>query len=194
MANRLGNHDAVSICMASRKICAGDTQREKKRAWQYLFPKVALTISVERSAPQARASTLLAPSSESQLAHAECIVQTRCESSNWFKNGEPRTREGTEKAAATICGWDCPLLTFIYLGFDCDSGGSQRHLQVQCQVLQAGRQSLDLLRLSALSCFRSPASILIALRARVFKTKTRSELDALPCRALLRHGPKTFSC
>ena len=25
-----------------------------------------------------------------------------------------------KKAAATI-GWDCPLLTFIYLGFDCGS-------------------------------------------------------------------------
>ena len=38
------------------------------------------------------------------------------------KNGLPRTMYRIKKAAAAICGWDRPLLTFIYPGFDCGSG------------------------------------------------------------------------
>ena len=40
----------------------------------------------------------------------------------WYKNGEPRTMYRIKKAAAAIFGWDRPLLTFIYPGFDCGSG------------------------------------------------------------------------
>ena len=36
-------------------------------------------------------------------------------------NGLPRTRKRIKKAAAAICGWDCPLPAFIFPGFDCSS-------------------------------------------------------------------------
>ena len=41
---------------------------------------------------------------------------------NWSK---PRTMQRIKEAAAAIYGWDFPLLTFIYPGFDCDSYGNQ---------------------------------------------------------------------
>ena len=39
-----------------------------------------------------------------------------------------------KKAAATISGWDCSLLTFIYLGFD---GGSADFMLSKCLGLAA---------------------------------------------------------
>ena len=33
----------------------------------------------------------------------------------------PEPCKRIKKAAAAISGWDCPLLTFIYPGFDCGS-------------------------------------------------------------------------
>ena len=36
-------------------------------------------------------------------------------------------KELRRRIFAAIYGWDCPLLTFIYLGFDCGSIGNARH-------------------------------------------------------------------
>ena len=36
-------------------------------------------------------------------------------------NDIPVSRQRIKKGAAPIYGWDCPLLTFIYPGFDCSS-------------------------------------------------------------------------
>ena len=44
----------------------------------------------------------------------------------WYQNGESLKT----KAAATISGWDCPLLTFNNPGFDCGSTKVTRVLPV----------------------------------------------------------------
>ena len=39
-----------------------------------------------------------------------------------------------KETAATIYGWDCPLLAFIYLGFDCGSLGSVLFVSFMCVI------------------------------------------------------------
>ena len=41
---------------------------------------------------------------------------------SWYQNGLPRSKLKLRKAAAPINGWEYPLLTVIYPGFDCGSG------------------------------------------------------------------------
>ena len=43
-------------------------------------------------------------------------------------------KAGMKKAAAAIYGWDCPLLLFIYSGFDCGSHAQSKHLQCPCST------------------------------------------------------------
>ena len=50
-----------------------------------------------------------------QFVVAWVTIKTR------YKHGRPRTMQRTKKAAAAIYGWDRPLLTFTYPGFDCGS-------------------------------------------------------------------------
>ena len=52
---------------------------------------------------------------------------TESQSKSRYQNGRyPRTmlQELRRRNSATSSGWDCPLLTFIYPGFDCGSNGS----------------------------------------------------------------------
>ena len=46
-----------------------------------------------------------------------------------------------KKAAATISGWDCPLLTFIYPGFHCGSGCHHTNQTVKQATKHASNQT-----------------------------------------------------
>ena len=50
----------------------------------------------------------------------------------------PECRELKRRISATISGWDCPLLTFIYPGFDCGSTAVLLRLQKNFKKTYAG--------------------------------------------------------
>ena len=79
----------------------------------------------------AEGSELTAPSTTCQ-APAFWGVQVELLKTR-YKNGAPEPGNQLKKAAAAISGWDRPLLTFIYPGFDCHSAGLLK--QDPCPVI-----------------------------------------------------------
>ena len=55
-------------------------------------------------------------------------------------------KEIRRRISATIYGWDCPLLTFIYPGFDCGSNGGSGlfHISTHPHVHQSQKKNCQL--------------------------------------------------
>ena len=71
----------------------------------------------------------------------------------WFTQNHVRTYKGS----ATTFGWDCPLLTFIYPGFDCVSGGPSGWVRLAATFFCSFCATWGFLRLSWKVVFRKGA-------------------------------------